>query len=87
MWQVKHDSRVLRPQKIIVTSNYHPKELWQDNSILEPILRRFQVIYLGKEKNGFEEIMRVEEEEKEKEKEKEICKFCYYTPCDCVKII
>jgi len=54
---------------------------------LEPILRRFQVIYLGKEKNGFEEIMRVEEEEKEKEKEKEICKFCYYTPCDCVKII
>ena len=35
--------------------------------------------------------MRVEEEkeekEEEKEKEKEICKFCYYTPCDCVKII
>jgi len=85
--EIKHDSRVLRPQKIIVTSNYHPKELWTDNSVLEPILRRFQVIYLGKEKNGFEEIMRVEEEEKEKEKEKEICKFCYYTPCDCVKII
>ena len=41
--EIKHDSRVLRPQKIIVTSNYHPKELWQDNSILEPILRRFKL--------------------------------------------
>ena len=31
--------------------------------------------------------MRVEEEKKKKKKRKEICKFCYYTPCDCVKII
>ena len=68
--EIKHDSRVLRPQKIIVTSNYHPKELWTDNSILEPILRRFQVIYLGKEKNGFEEIMRVERRKRRRKRKR-----------------
>lgn len=40
----KGASSQIRPQQIIVTSNYHPRDIWEDPSILEPILRRFQVI-------------------------------------------
>lgn len=34
-----------RPEKIVVTSNYHPKDIWEDPNVLEPILRRFKVIH------------------------------------------
>lgn len=40
--EIKSDSTVLRPDKIIVTSNYHPKDLWPDPNIHEPIMRRFK---------------------------------------------
>lgn len=38
----------IRPRKIIVTSNYHPKEIWEDNSTLQPVLRRFRVLEFKK---------------------------------------
>lgn len=41
--EIKQDSIVLRPEKIIVTSNYHPQELWPDPNIHEPLLRRFRL--------------------------------------------
>lgn len=46
--ELKHDSIVLRPQKIVVTSNYAIEELWPDPSIYEPLLRRFKVIHKTK---------------------------------------
>lgn len=42
--EVKGGTIMIRPKAIIVTSNYHPKEIWDDNNTLDPILRRFKVM-------------------------------------------
>jgi hypothetical protein len=45
--EIKGSAIPMRPKKIIVTSNYHPKDIWGNDveGFLKPILRRFHVVH------------------------------------------
>lgn len=43
--EVKNGTIDVRPKKIIVTSNYHPTDIWTDQKTLGPILRRFNITH------------------------------------------
>jgi len=43
--QIKGGQMMVRPLKIIVTSNYSPSEIWQDAQTVGPIERRFKLIF------------------------------------------
>lgn len=46
--ETKGSSTLIRPKKIIVTSNYHPEECFSNVNDLGPILRRFKVTHFNK---------------------------------------
>lgn len=45
--ETKGGSKLIRPEFITVTSNWHPHEIWTDEKVREPIDRRFGVTYIG----------------------------------------
>lgn len=45
--EFKGSSRMIRPKVVVVTSNYHPEEIWNDESTLGPIRRRFRVVHFS----------------------------------------
>jgi len=42
--EIKGGSIKIRPRLVIVTSNYAPQDIWEDNNTLLPILRRFKTV-------------------------------------------
>lgn len=41
--EVKGQAMKVRPKKVVITSNYHPQDIWLDQSALNPILRRVKL--------------------------------------------
>lgn len=41
--EIKGTVKTIRPKTIVVTSNWHPREIWSDVGIIEPLLRRFHI--------------------------------------------
>eukprot|EP00965_Chrysotila_dentata_P098512 3256166-Pleurochrysis_carterae.AAC.1 len=44
MAEIKGSAIKIRPRLVIVTSNYHPSHIWQDDTTLGPIMRRFKCV-------------------------------------------
>lgn len=44
MAETKGGAMLIRPKKFIITSNYMPHEIWEDDKIIEPLKRRIKVM-------------------------------------------
>lgn len=60
--ETKGSSQTIRPRLIIVTSNYHPRDIWTDDADLEPILRRFKCEHFGEIKGTKRKIANLEDQ-------------------------
>lgn len=51
--EVKGSTICLRPETVIVTSQYHPRDIWgSDPESLDALLRRFRLLYIGDPENN-----------------------------------
>lgn len=55
--EMKGLSTLLRPKKVVVTSNYSIRELWSDPSIYEPLERRFKLRHMPGKRFTVSEVM------------------------------
>lgn len=91
--RVLYGSIVLRPKKIVITSQYSPEEIWpQDQKTVEAIRDRFNVIHVEKLNATDDSIPRKKLKAKPALKRAKVlthydqdktCKMCYCEPCIC----
>lgn len=78
----------MRPEKIYVTSNYHPKEIFTDKSILQAISDRFNIVEIVKIKPVDDGLTIVRPTLKRARGViRQVCQVCYVAPCECVNVI
>lgn len=49
----------IRPAVVVVTSNYSPEEIWQDEQTLNPVRRRFKIVDMDPAPSGYASIFKV----------------------------
>lgn len=92
--RVLYGSITLRPKKIIVTSQYHPSEIWgTDSKTAEAICDRFKIIHLEQLNKADDSIPRKPALKRSKanglldflpdNRDNDICLKCYMSPCMC----
>jgi hypothetical protein len=45
--EMKGKQQLIRPRKIVITSQYHPDEIWEDQKTQEAMARRLKVVDMG----------------------------------------
>lgn len=78
----------MRPEKIYVTSNYHPKEIFTDKSILQALCDRFNIVEIVKLKPVDDGVEIIRPALKRARKNvSSTCTDCYTSPCGCIDVI
>lgn len=75
----------MRPEKIYVTSNYHPKDIFSDKSILQAISDRFNIVEIVKLK-PIDDGLPITRPPLKRAK-KHVCLTCYMSTCECIDVI
>lgn len=50
--EMKGKQKLIRPRKIVITSQYHPHEIWEDQQTREAMDRRLNIRSLGSDDRG-----------------------------------
>lgn len=60
--EIKRGAMKIRPRWIVVSSNWHPAEIWDDEpNVLQPLLRRFKIVHVRKFGQTISDTLHVDE--------------------------
>jgi len=91
----KFGGATIRPEVIIITSNYRIQDIWPEEETLGPLRRRFKEVYIGpvdqfgqpdptqkvKQRLDLRKVIKIVSDTESEDEE--ICKICWYSGCGC----